>query len=161
MNSTAKILIPNKEWLVTENKKKIGSISKEKKGYSFHRNGDCINFKNLNEVQAQLNITFFEESIKKIKDLSPKSYSIYDYPCKTKPFNPMYDLRKRLPIYISNPRSKSQHCAGYYLIHRKRGWVPSFCPKSIILDRYPFYGPFKTKDQMAEHLQNTNKNETT
>ena len=42
MNSTAKVLIPNKEWLVKDGKRKIGSVSKAKKGYWFIKNGKHI-----------------------------------------------------------------------------------------------------------------------
>jgi hypothetical protein len=161
MNSKAKILIPNKEWLITDNNQKIGSISKVKKGYEFLRNGDRVIFKNLNEVQQKIGSIFFEESIKKIKDTGVKTYSIYDYPCKSKPFAPVYDIKKRLPIFITYAKSKSQFCAGYYVVFRKKGWVASFCPKLITLERYPYYGPFKTEEKMLETLNRINKNETT
>lgn len=156
MNSTAKTLIPNKEWLVTSNDQKIGSLSKIKKGYAFHKNGQSVTFKSLSEIQKDVGTIFFEESIKKIKDNSPKSYYIYDYPCKSKPFSPVYDLKKRLPIYITYPKSKSQHCAGYYAVYRKKSWVANYCPKLITLERYPYYGPFKTEEKMLEVLKRAN-----
>ena len=88
MTSTAKNLIPNKEWLVKYGEEKIGSISKEKRGYAFLRNGRKISFKNLSEVKSQLGIALFEDNIKKLKpEKEDKNYSIYDYPCKTKPYD--------------------------------------------------------------------------
>ena len=80
MNSTAKILVPNKEWLITDDQEKIGSISKNKKGYTFLRNGKSVEFKDLTEIKNQFGIALFEESIKKHKDSSDKNYSIYDFP---------------------------------------------------------------------------------
>ena len=63
--NTAKVLVPNKEWLVTEDHQKIGAITKDKKGYIFYRKGKSVGFKNLKELKTQLGIELFEESIKK------------------------------------------------------------------------------------------------
>jgi hypothetical protein len=154
-SSTAKNLIPNKEWLVKYGNEKIGSISKEKRGYAFLRNGQKISFKNLSEVKSQLGIALFEDNIKKIKE--DKNYSIYDYPCKTKPYDPVYNLKSKLPLYVKNLKSKSKYCAGYYLVQFRKGWVKGFCPKLITLQRYPYYGPFKTEEEMKHQLNILNK----
>lgn len=159
MNSTAKVLIPNKEWLVKDGSKKIGSISKVKKGYTFLRNGKQISFKDLAEVKAQFGIEVFEESIKKLKKdpAESKNYSIYDYPCSSKPFEPVYSVKQKLPLYAKSYKSKSQYCAGYYVIKFRKGWVKSFCPKLITLERYPYHGPFKTEIEMKSVLNTVNK----
>jgi len=157
-SSTAKNLIPNKEWLVRSGEEKIGSISKEKKGYAFLRNGKKISFKNLSEVKSQLGIALFEDNIKKLKpEKEDKNYSIYDYPCKTKPYDPVYNLRNKLPLYVKNLKSKSKYCAGYYLIEFRKGWTKAYCPKLITLQRYPYQGPFKTEEEMKHQLNILNK----
>jgi hypothetical protein len=161
MNSTAKTLIPNKEWLVTDNKEKIGSISKNKKGYTFIRKGNSVTFKDLNEIKTQMGIVLFEESIKKHKDSEIKNHSIYDFPCRSKPYDPVYSVKKKLPLFAKSPKSKSQYCAGYYIILRRKGWATSFCPKLITLERYPYYGPFKTEAEMKFTLSRVDKHETT
>jgi len=159
MNSTAKVLIPNKEWLVRDGASKIGSISKAKKGYTFLKNGKQISFQDLAEVKAQFGIEVFEESIKKIKKdaAEPKNYSIYDFPCSSKPFEPVYSVKQKLPLYAKSAKSKSQYCAGYYVIKFRKGWVKSFCPKLITLERYPFHGPFKSEAEMKAMLNTINK----
>jgi len=159
MNSTAKVLIPNKEWLVRDEASKIGSISKAKKGYTFLKNGKQISFKDLAEVKAQFGIEVFEESIKKIKKdaAESKNYSIYDFPCSSKPFEPVYSVKQKLPLYAKSAKSKSQYCAGYYVIKFRKGWVKSFCPKLITLERYPFHGPFKSEAEMKAMLNTINK----
>jgi hypothetical protein len=163
MNSTAKILVPNKEWLVTEDKEKIGSISKSKKGYTFLKNGRSLDFKDLSEIKKQLGIVLFEESIKKHKDPADKNYSIYDFPCRSKPYDPVYSIKKKLPLFSKSSKSKSQYCDGDYIISRRKGWATSFCPKLITLDRYPYYGPFKTEAEMKSMLGKIDRksNETT
>lgn len=157
MNSTAKVVIPNKEWLVRDEETKIGSVSKAKKGYVFFKNGKQINFNNLAEVNAQFGVAIFEESIKKVKKDNPDSYYIYDFPCSSKPYESVYSVKKRLPLYAKSAKSKSQYCAGHYIIKFKKGWVKSFCPKLITLERYPFQGPFKTDVEMKLALSAVNK----
>ena len=158
MNSTAKVLVPNKEWLVTDNDQKIGAISKSKKGYIFHRNGKEVGFKNLADIKAQLGIVLFEEGIKRnTVDQENKGYVIYDYPCSSKPYEPVYSVKEKLPLYAKSAKSKSRYCAGFYIIKFRKGWVKSFCPKLITLQRYPYYGPFKTESEMKSTLNNVNK----
>jgi hypothetical protein len=158
MNSTAKVLVPNKEWLVTDNDQKIGAISKSKKGYIFHRNGKEVGFKNLAEIKAQLGIVLFEEGLKRSTiDQENKGYVIYDYPCSSKPYEPVYSVKEKLPLYAKSAKSKSRYCAGFYIIKFRKGWVKSFCPKLITLQRYAYYGPFKTESDMKSMLNNVNK----
>lgn len=159
--STAKILVPDKEWLVTENHKKLGSISKNKKGYSFLHKGKTVPFKSLSEIKEELGIALFEESSKKAKPQPVENFAIYDFPCSSKPYEPVYSLKKKLPLFAKSSKSKSQYCAGYYIIKFRKGWVKSFCPKLITLERYPYYGPFKTETDMKSQLNKINKHETT
>lgn len=157
--SAAKILVPDKEWLVTENTKKLGTISKDKKGYSFLCRGKSIPFKNLAEIKEQLGIALFEESVKKTKPQATDNYAIYNFPCNSKPYDPIYSVKQGLPLFAKNSKSKSQYCAGYYVVKFRKGWVKSFCPKLITLERYPYYGPFKTEDEMKTRLNKINKHE--
>ena len=158
MNSTAKVLVPEKEWLVKNNKNKIGSIAKSKKGYLFLHKGKSLKFQNLAEIQEQLGIALFEDSIKKIKsEPDNKNYSIYDFPCSSKPYEPVYSVKEKLPLYAKSAKSKSQYCAGYYVIQFRKGWVKSFCPKLITLQRYPYHGPYKTEAEMKAMLTLVNK----
>jgi hypothetical protein len=159
MNSIAKTLIPNKEWLITDGDEKIGSISRSKKGYVFLKNGHSMPLDNLKEINSTFGITIFEESFKKIKENAKRTqeYSIYDFPCSAEPFDPVYSLKKKLPLFAKSHKSKSQYCAGYYIIKFRKGWTKSFCPKLITLERYPYLGPFKTEDAMKTALKQANK----
>jgi hypothetical protein len=157
MNSTAKILIPNKEWLIKDSSGKIASIAKFKKGYLVLKNGKAVAFKNITEVKAAVGVAFFEESIKDHKRDDPPVYNIYGYPCKNKPYEPLYNVHKKLPLYIKRAKSKSQHCAGHYIIKFRKGWVKSFCPKLITLERYPYQGPWKTEEESKQELKKANQ----
>lgn len=159
MNVISKEVIPNKEWILEDEGVKIGSISKRKKGYDFLRKGKKFEFKSLEEVKKELGITIIDGGAKKKVEavLQEDSFCIYDYPCSSKPFEPVYNVKKKLPLFAKSAKSKSQYCAGYYVIKFRKGWVKSFCPKLITLERYPYHGPFKTEVEMRAMLNTVNK----
>ncbi len=128
MNSLTKTLVPNKEWLIRNEFEKICSVSKYKKGYAIFKKGQMLPFKNLEEVNSKLGTDIHEETVK-----------------------------KKLPLFAKSDKSKSQYCAGYYIIKFRKGWVKSFCPKLITLERYPFHGPYKTSEEMKIALNINNK----
>ena len=123
------------------------------------RQGNAIPFNDLADIKSAIGIAMFEESIKKVKkDIAgPSEWAIYDFPCKSKPFEPLYNVHKKLPLYTKRAKSKSQHCAGHYIIKFRKGWVKSFCPKLITLERYPFMGPWKTEEESKIELKKANQ----
>ena len=156
----AKVLVPNKIWILENGGKKVGTLNKEKKGFSFYRKGEKINISTKEEIEIQFgeDVTKEVEKIIKITDKKKeKSSDVYDYPCSSNPHNPVYNIKKKLPIYSKSSKSKSLYCAGYYVIQFRKGWVKSFCPKLITLERYPFNGPFKTEEEMKIVLSQLSK----
>jgi hypothetical protein len=149
----SKVLIPNKEWIIEGNGKKIGSISKNKKGYIFLHKGKIFNIKSFKDVVETLDTPIPKRKF----EIEPLNHTIYNYPCSSKPFEPVYNVKKKLPLYAKSSKSKSQYCAGYYVIQFRKGWVKSFCPKLITLERYPFHGPYKTEQEMKNVLNTINK----
>jgi len=149
----SKVLIPNKEWIIEDSGKKIGSIAKNKKGYIFLHKGKMINIQSFKDIVETLDTT----NSKRKFEIEPLTYTIYNYPCSSKPFEPVYNVKKKLPLYAKSSKSKSQYCAGYYVIQFRKGWVKSFCPKLITLERYPFHGPYKTEQEMKNVLNTINK----
>ena len=72
----------------------------------------------------------------------------------------MWDLKKKLPLFTKSEKSKSVYCAGYYIIKFNKGWVKSFCPKLITIERYDYKGPFKTEIEMRQQLSIENAKST-
>lgn len=159
MNTTAKVLVPNKVWILENRGTKLGTLNKEKKGYAFFRQGMKVELHDIQEVKARFGEELFTNSINNLRTpVNPAELkNIYDFPCSSKPFNPVYNVQKRLPIYAKSSKSKSLYCAGYYVIKFRKGWVKSFCPKMITLERYPYQGPFKTEQEMKTVLNQVNK----
>lgn len=158
----AKVLIPNKSWLLEDHGIKLGTLNKEKRGFSLLYQGQKIDVGSMKDVKEKIGEIFFETPAVLPKPVVKKEgYSIYDFPCGSKPYNPLYNIQKKLPIYAKSNKSKSQYCAGYYVIKFRKGWVKSFCPKLITLERYPFKGPFKTETEMRSVLNTLSKQHET
>jgi hypothetical protein len=158
MNTISKVLIPNKEWIIKNSDTKIGSIFKRKKGYDFLRKGRKFEFKNIEDIKNELGITVLDSgSSLQSAAADLLDYSIYGYPCSYKAYNPIYNIKRKLPLFAKSAKSKSQYCAGYYIIKFRKGWTKAFCPKLITIDRYPSLGPFKTELEMKNMLNTVNK----
>ena len=156
MTTIAKVIIPNKSWLIENNGLKIGTLNKQRSSYYILKNGEEVSIGNAKDVQEKLGITF--DNSQEVK-FNLKEHAVYDFPCNSKPYGAVYNVRRKLPIYAKSTKSKSQYCAGYYAIKFRKGWVKSYCPKLITLDRYPYYGPFKTEVEMKNMLSTINKKE--
>lgn len=154
MTAIAKPLVPNQTWIVRDDGRKIGTLNKEKTGYVFFTHGTKIEFSDLKEAQALMGLDV-EQATKPIK-AKPES-TVYGYACKNKAYNPLYDVKRKLPIYTKSAKSTSKHCAGYYLIKFPKNWVKSFSPKLITLERYPYKGPFRTESEVREELVKVNR----
>lgn len=156
MNSIARPLIPNKEWIIESNGRKLGTLSKDKTGYVFLSRGTKIQFQDLKEVEQRMEI-FVEPPI---SAKSSKTKDVYGYETKTLPHNPLYDVQRKLPIYTKSAKSTSRHCAGHYIIKFPKGWVKSHCPKLITLERYPHKGPFHTDKEVRLELAKAHRERT-
>ena len=135
-------------------------MNKEKKGFSFYHKGQKIDFDNKLDVVNQFGEDVSNEVSKTTKVIKKEvitSNDVYEYPCSSKPHNPVYNIKKKLPIYAKSNKSKSLYCAGHYVIQFRKGWVKSFCPKLITLERYPFKGPFRTEEEMKTVLSQLSK----
>lgn len=59
-----------------------------------------------------------------------------------------------LPCFTKTERSKVFVAAGYYgICFDNGGWMSSFCPKAVTLQKYPYIGPFKSETDMIIALK--------
>ena len=159
MTTIAKVLVPNKFWILENDGEKFATLSKEKKGYSILCKGQKIDVHDLTEIKERFGINITEDAIKKEKQPKLLDTDIYNFPVNGKAHSPLWNVQKRLPIYAKSSKSKSLYCAGYYVIKFRKGWVKSFCPKLITLERYPYRGPFKTELEMRTILNSVSKDQ--
>lgn len=154
MQFVAKPVLDNKFWILEDNGQKVGTIRSNENGVTLTVGTKNQTFKALSELKQKIKVDFTGKEIVKKET---KEYEVHGYACKTKPHNPIYDLKRKLPLYTKTSDSQSFFCAGYYVIHWEDGnHSPAYCPKLITLSRYTYDGPFKTKLEMQETLRRTN-----
>ena len=152
----AKPIIDNKFWIVEDSGVKIGTLRKNEDKFVFSNENGVKVFNTKKRITEQFGKDFFVAKIIKEADNSQPN-EVHGYASSTKPHNSMYDIQKKLPLFTKSSDSKSLYCAGYYVIRFEKGWVKSFCPKLITLQRYDFKGPFKTDLEMKQVLSRVNK----
>lgn len=157
-NVHAKPIVEGKFWIVEEDQKKVGILKvNEQRKYVLSSKDTVETFDNKKKLLEKFGKGFFNVKEKIEESVSDDQKVIYDYPCSSIPYNPVLDIKKHLPLFTKSDKSKSVYCAGHYIIKFEKGWVKSFCPKLITLERYEFQGPFKTELEMKQRLSNANK----
>lgn len=153
----AKPVIDNKFWIVEEDGEKIATLRlNEDQRFVLSNELGVKIYETKKSLTDQFGSNFFIAKIIKDKDDS-QANEVHGYTTSVNPFNAMYDIQRKLPLFTKSEDSKSLYCAGYYVIHFDKGWVKSFCPKLITLQRYEFKGPFKTELEMKQVLANVSK----
>jgi|TARA_B110000503_G_scaffold5510_1_gene7620 hypothetical protein len=153
----AKPIIADKFWIIEQDGIKIATLRKNEDNRFVMSNEDGVKIYDTKEsLTREFGKTFFTVKIVKEANTALPN-EVHGYPTSTEPHNAMFDIRKKLPLFTKSSDSKSLYCAGYYTIKFDKGWVKSFCPKKITLERYPFKGPFKTDIEMKQVLANVSK----
>lgn len=153
----AKAIIDNKFWIVEKDGEKFATLRKDEENRFVMSNEAGIRiFESLESLTSQYGKNFFVAKIIREAD-NAEPNEVHGYPSSATPHNAMYDIRKKLPLFTKSEDSKSLYCAGYYIIRFDKGWVKSFCPKLITLQRYEYQGPFKTELEMKQRLSSVSK----
>jgi len=152
----AKPILKNKFWIIEANGERIGTLSKEddkRLMYSCSTGTEYFNdTKSFNNYIG--GISWDKASI---TDSNTIDKVIHGFATSGVPYNVMYNVQKKLPLFTKSKKSKSLYAAGYYIIKFNKGWVRSFCPKLVTLESYEYKGPFKTEFTMRQELSNANK----
>ena len=147
----AKTIVENKFWILEEDDgAKVGTVSVKNNVVTAIIKDKSHSFSNLEELSSQYNVSFAKRAKPTKTEITNE---VYEFPTAHTPHNALWHVDRKLPIYTKTSKSNSYHCAGYYIIRFEHGWVKSFSPKLITLQRYTFKGPFKTKFEMMEQLR--------
>ena len=150
----AKEIVKNKFWILSKNSENVGTISFNDEQYMLSDSKGSRFFNDTLEIQQSLESKVSWQDLA-IKEVQPEKI-VNTYPTSCLPYNDMYDVKRKLPLFTKSKKSKSLYCAGYYTIKFDKGWVKSFCPKLITIERYNFRGPFKTELEMRTELSRVN-----
>ena len=153
MSLLAKSIVKNKCWIVEDGGIKIGTIMANPEGVVYQHDQSREQFASIKLLSDKYNIVVEKSPVKKPKT---QEHLVYGFPCEHKPQNVLWDVKHKLPIFTKGSKSKSFFCAGYYIVKFNNGWVKSYCPKLITLNRYPYAGPYDTLEEMQERLRIAN-----
>jgi hypothetical protein len=143
-------VVKNKFWVVEDRGEKIATIqAREDGGFVYVHDEQREYFTSTRDLKQKLNIKFGSPVKKKKEDTS----NVYGFPIKGRAYNQVFDLVRKLPVYTKLPKSRSCYCAGYYLINLNGTWTKSFCPKSITINRYQYYGPYVSAVELDKKLE--------
>lgn len=150
----AKPIVDGKFWIIEQGGQKVATLHKrENDKFVLSNNDGELSFNKKEDLTQQFGAEFFL-SKHNVKISTVESNECYGFSTSCKPYNSVYDVRKKLPLFTKSDQSKSLYCAGYYIIKFDKGWVKSFCPKAITIERYPYKGPFKSEHEMKQVLSN-------
>ena len=154
MTLKAKSVVKDKFWIVTNDEERIGTMSYSDDRYMFSSRAETCFFDNKRQMKKRFGTDIVWTDVTPVKDAEPDvSHSVHNFPTSVKPHNTMFDVKRKLPLFTKSDSSKSSYCAGYYIIRFEKGWVKSFCPKLITIERYESKGPFKTEMEMRLELR--------
>jgi hypothetical protein len=149
----AKEILGGKFWIVEEDGENVATISYNDEKYILSDKVGTRFFENQKQLKKTLGNDVTWTALKVAKDYTKE---VHGYPTSCQPHNPIFDVKRKLPLFTKSAKSKSLYCAGYYVIHFEKGWVKSFCPKLITVERYETKGPFRTEIEMRQELSRVN-----
>ena len=148
----AKPVVKNQFWIVTDGTEKVGNVLADGSGFEVKLNGNKSHYKNTTAIKRKTNIQF--ESVEKVnKGKHDLPFKVY--PTTNKVFNSILDIKRKLHLFTTGPKSKCYHAAGWFNIQQGSEKETIFCPKYIFIQRYPYNGPFKTEDEAKSLINNS------
>ena len=135
----AKPIVDNQYYILKKDDRKIGQLEVKE-------NGNCT-IKILDSVVSYTTIKMAREAVNiqfepAETTTPPLPNIVYGHNVEGKVFNPLWDVKHRLPLFTREDKSKSWFAAGWYRVRKGRNWKTIQAPKLIMIQRYPYQGPF-------------------
>ena len=148
----AKPVVKNQFWIVTNGTEKVGNVLAEGSGFEVKLNGNKQFYKNTSAIQKQTKIEFQRPTVDKVKKELPLS----QYPTPNRVYNSMVDIKRKIHLFTPTAKSKCYHAAGWFVLSQGAEPEVIFCPKYIFIQRYPYYGPYKTEAEAKSVINKHN-----
>ena len=102
-DTIAKPIVNGKFWVLQQNNQKIGSVEKTPTGYFLKTNKEASRFKTINSLRDITKIKF--DSI--LERVQHPENQVNRFPTDCKPYNGVWDINQRLPIYTKKRNLKA------------------------------------------------------
>ena len=140
----AKPIVDDQYWVITDGEKKVGNVIANGSGFDLLMRGKKTHYETASEINVKAKVTF-QAATAPLTAAPP--YAIF--PTTQPIYNSMLDVKRSLHLYTKTEKSKCYYAAGWFKMDTNGETELVFCPKYIFLMRYPFTGPFKTKEEAA------------
>ena len=147
----AKAIVPDRFWIIERDGEKVGTLRYDDE-YILTVNKKNVRYPDQKSLSDVTKISFDTTAIVPVENDTNK-WEVHNYPTKCEPYNGIFDIRRKLPLFTKTPKSQSFFCAVYYIIQFENGWVKSYCPKLITLSRNNYRGPYNDSLEMQEQLR--------
>ncbi len=151
--TNAKPILNGKFWILEDKGVRIGTLTLDQNQYMFSSKNETKFFDSEKSLKKTLGDITWNNKNRVFDEII---YEVYGYPTSYKPYNPMYNVKKKIPLFTKSPKSKSVYCAGYYIIKFNVNWLKSFCPKLVTLENNNYQGPFRTELEAKQALSKAN-----
>jgi hypothetical protein len=141
----AKPVIPNRYWILKQDNRKVGQIEADDSGVTVKIQNRVAGYKTIKMASREANIEFTKLSSEK-----PAANQVHGFEVTGRVYNPVWDVKHRLPLFTRDTKSKSWYAAGWYMVKQHRAWKAVQHPKLITLQRYQYQGPFHTQQQAED-----------
>lgn len=148
----AKPVLKNKYWIVESQGAKVATIQAvDNGGFVYVNENNREQFNTIKLLSKTYNVKFDKSQTSKYRSKVAQK-TVYDYPVQGTAYNIMWDIKHKFPVFSKTNKSKSFFCAGYYVVKLNDEWTTAFCPKLITLNRYEYFGPYQTEQEMYDKL---------
>jgi len=140
---TAKPVVDQNYWILTQGDAKIGAITADAAGYTVTIRGREHRFSNMRRLKTGLKI-----DLPTVPRPHKKDHNLvhgFDAGCRA--YNGMWHVQLKLPVFTKSVKSRSWYAAGWYAVQQARSWKIVRNPKLILLQRYRFQGPFHAREE--------------
>jgi hypothetical protein len=141
----AKPVIPDRYWILKQNNRKVGQIEADDSGVTVKIQNRVAGYKTIKMASREANIEFT-----KLPSTKPMTNQVHGFEVTGRVYNPVWDVKHRLPLFTRDTKSKSWYAAGWYVVKQHRAWKAVQNPKLITLQRYQYQGPFHTQQQAED-----------
>lgn len=144
----AKPIVDKQYWILKKDDHKVGQIEAEGNEYTVKIQGQVTRYKTIRMAGKAANIQF--EKPPRIK--TTVCNEVYGFAVSGRVFNPVWDVKHRIPLFTRENKSKSWFAAGWYCIKQHRKWRVVHHPKLITLQRYQWQGPYHNRKEADESI---------
>ena len=116
MTLKAKPVLKDRFWIVENNQERIGTLSWNDDRYMFSSKIETCFFDNTKQIKKKFGTELIWTDVTDTPQPTQDTFFVHKFPTSVAPYNTMYDVKRKLPLFTKSEKSKSAYCAGYYII---------------------------------------------